>query len=1112
MEQTNSNINVEELSIKPASKSKKKLFIIIGIVGGIIIIAAIVLIIIFATKKKDKKNESRIPSNPQTEEKLSTKSIELLIEGNNRRVRFLQDDEYKIQIFGNNFNEIKSDDATMLINGKNYTFEKYISLKENSPTKVEVIFSKNLTSFKEMFKGCDKIKNIKLKNIQTENISDISSMFEGCTNLNDIQFNNTNISNIIDSSKMFKGCSNLNKIEIEKFSTENVKDMSQMFYGCSNYEDNKFIEGLSTKNVESMNEIFSGCSKITSLNLSKFETSNVKNMSGMFKDMKNLKELEINSFNTEKVEYMNEMFESCSSIKKLDLSNFDTAKVINMEKMFSSCSELESIDLSSFNLKNCNNTDNMFYNTKEILLLSINNQNIMSKLNMSLKQAIGIIIEENMQNLERNLEEEKLQILGDSFKELNSSNALIYINGIKTNFSNFITYRPNNTTNIEIIFSKILTSFKEMFKGCDKIKNIKLKNIQTENISDISSMFEGCTNLNDIQFNNTNISNIIDSSKMFKGCSNLNKIEIEKFSTENVKDMSQMFYGCSNFENSTFIEGLSTKNVESMDEMFLGCSNIKSLNLSGYNTSNVKNMSGMFKGMSKLEKLNISSFNTEKVEYMNEMFESCSSMINLNLSNFNTEMVINMDRMFSSCINLEIVDLTSFALKRCNSTEFMFSNTTNKLLTSIKQNKEVMIKAGFSWIDDSIYDYSNDTKTYMDILFLIDATRPKSSAFKQIKENIIYITSNLMNKINMDKYDLSFASVFYRNSIDNLTNSHEIFDFNKIDSNFSNFIENILSYENTKGPEDWISVFNLSKNLSWHKNSFKFIFHIADISDSGSSFINYPSDENKFNDIMSYFAKNNFSIVEFIAEDYYLRTSHQRAQKIFRENGNLKFFIKINPTYEEEKEYFLDIFYELLQYALSAEILQGIDVSEELGNIDWKKVKEKNKIDFALLRAGIGYETDKKFEENYKGAKNVGIPIGVYWVSKSIDISEAIEENKNIANVMDKKQIEFPIYYVVEQEGFDREWDEIIGEFQFGTRKYIKGIKTTEERIRKYFDNDEFTNFHVWCSTPTENYPELNVDTYVWNYNNTGKIAGIEKDVPLIKSILNYTKITLKDY
>ena len=231
MEKTNSNINfnVDELSIKPASKSKKKLFIIIGIVGGIIIIAAIVLIIIFATKKKDKKNESRIPSNPQTEEKLSTQSIELLIEGNNRRVRFLQDDEYKIQIFGNNFNEIKSDDATMLINGKNYTFEKYISLKENSPTKVEVIFSKNLTSFKEMFKGCDKIKNIKLKNIQTENISDISSMFEGCTNLNDIQFNSTNISNIIDSSKMFKECSNLNKIEIEKFSTENVKICHKCF-------------------------------------------------------------------------------------------------------------------------------------------------------------------------------------------------------------------------------------------------------------------------------------------------------------------------------------------------------------------------------------------------------------------------------------------------------------------------------------------------------------------------------------------------------------------------------------------------------------------------------------------------------------------------------------------------------------------------------------------------------------------------------------------------------------------------------------------------------------------------------------------------------------------
>ena len=62
--------------------------------------------------------------------------------------------------------------------------------------------------------------------------------------------------------------------------------------------------------------------------------------------------------------------------------------------------------------------------------------------------------------------------------------------------------------------------------------------------------------------------------------------------------------------------------------------------------------------------------------------------------------------------------------------------------------------------------------------------------------------------------------------------------------------------------------------------------------------------------------------------------------------------------------------------------MRGIDVSVHNGSIDWNRVKNDS-IGFAILRAGYGKtasQKDKKFEENYNGAKAAGIPVGAYWV------------------------------------------------------------------------------------------------------------------------------------
>lgn len=64
----------------------------------------------------------------------------------------------------------------------------------------------------------------------------------------------------------------------------------------------------------------------------------------------------------------------------------------------------------------------------------------------------------------------------------------------------------------------------------------------------------------------------------------------------------------------------------------------------------------------------------------------------------------------------------------------------------------------------------------------------------------------------------------------------------------------------------------------------------------------------------------------------------------------------------------------------------GIDVSEWQGTIDWSKVAAAG-VDFAFIRAGYGEDRpDRKFAENWAGAKAAGIARGGYlWFRPSRD-------------------------------------------------------------------------------------------------------------------------------
>lgn len=96
------------------------------------------------------------------------------------------------------------------------------------------------------------------------------------------------------------------------------------------------------------------------------------------------------------------------------------------------------------------------------------------------------------------------------------------------------------------------------------------------------------------------------------------------------------------------------------------------------------------------------------------------------------------------------------------------------------------------------------------------------------------------------------------------------------------------------------------------------------------------------------------------------------------------------------------------------DIIDGIDVSEWNGDINWKKVKASG-IDFAIIRVGGryyqggGYFTDDKYKENIEGALDAGLDVGVYFFSAAVSTREAKEEAAYTMELIKGYSITLPI-------------------------------------------------------------------------------------------------------
>jgi lysozyme len=96
--------------------------------------------------------------------------------------------------------------------------------------------------------------------------------------------------------------------------------------------------------------------------------------------------------------------------------------------------------------------------------------------------------------------------------------------------------------------------------------------------------------------------------------------------------------------------------------------------------------------------------------------------------------------------------------------------------------------------------------------------------------------------------------------------------------------------------------------------------------------------------------------------------------------------------------------------------MQGIDVSENNGTVDWQAVKDAG-IEFAMVRSSYGlHSQDSKFLENVNGAHAVGLKVGAWHYSYALTVEDAIQEAANCRSTIADAGValELPVFFDME--------------------------------------------------------------------------------------------------
>lgn len=199
-------------------------------------------------------------------------------------------------------------------------------------------------------------------------------------------------------------------------------------------------------------------------------------------------------------------------------------------------------------------------------------------------------------------------------------------------------------------------------------------------------------------------------------------------------------------------------------------------------------------------------------------------------------------------------------------------------------------------------------------------------------------------------------------------------------------------------------------------------------------------------------------------------------------------------------------------------IAHGIDVSFYQGDIDFKAVKDSG-FSFVILKAGgTGFGTDSKFEQYYSDAQSAGLDIGCYYYTYSTTVEGISEDADNLLEIIKGKSFSYPVFLDFEEEAVQSADmidtnTEMINTFceKIKQNGYYPGVYTSSSVYNNYIESISLGNtWDFWVASyddHTYESDEYHSSFSMWQYSNAGSVKGIDTDVDLDVSYVNYPQV-----
>ena len=437
----------------------------------------------------------------------------------------------------------------------------------------------NVKYMAKMFYNCQGLQTLRLS-LDTSNVEDMTNMFGNCQGLQQLSLS-LDTPKVKTMNKMFENCEVLSGLDLSSFDTSKVTTMASMFKNCKALLDLTLSSNFTTAEVTDMESMFESCERLNNPDLSSFNTSKVTNMKSMFKGCSELVKLDLTGFNTSNVYYMKEFLSGCSNIKTIDLSNIDTENVREMEKMFYGCSSLMTIIASDkfstinvsddgadmftgcSNLVGCKGTVyESAHITKDRAVIDegyLSNKGYFS----SAPWVYWYLIDSDGDSIYETIKYTNSKPTSGDYGFVTRADKVVY-NGLT----------KGNITKAVFDIDVNAVTCTEFFKGFTNLKEVqgigKLKKEATQNMY---RMFRDCESLENIDLRDFDVGNVQSINELFYGCWSLETVYLGERVTKAYTDARQWFYNCSSL-TTIYVSNDNFSVSNNSDNMFAGCTNL----------------------------------------------------------------------------------------------------------------------------------------------------------------------------------------------------------------------------------------------------------------------------------------------------------------------------------------------------------------------------------------------------------------------------------------------------------------------------------------------------------------------------------------------------------